>query len=399
MPVPKRVAAALEAGNTDPTWLPIRNSGSVGCTLSNCSNGQHGHWAIDFVGKPGDSVYSAGSGTAYIGSNSYACASSTGKESAGAWVYVDHGGGFVSRYHHLSSIAIKNGQPVTNQTRIGAMGGSGSYRCVSTYLHYEVRSGGIHGTRINPGQLAACRGQQYLTFPAAWGWSSWNSVPRHKRAASSEAQTCGPDLAPPPKVPDASATSRGGGLKVSWQTSSTQRRGERAGVTSAMIKYERYAPSVKRYSPAVYLSVAEASGTRILPGIQYGANYRIQVAVRNGTGYSPWSRTTVLRAAKLPTKPRLRYVRSVGAGVSYGWWKAPDYRSTISRFTVKYQCRKSSVSASGGYRTAKQRVASGRSYYLRIAPLPIGQRCRFAIRATNAAGSSGFSRWAVVSVR
>jgi murein DD-endopeptidase MepM/ murein hydrolase activator NlpD len=54
----------------------------------------------------------------------------------GRVVEVDHGGGFKTRYGHMNSIAVKQGQKVAIGQKVGTMGSTG--RSTGPHLHYEV---------------------------------------------------------------------------------------------------------------------------------------------------------------------------------------------------------------------------------------------------------------------
>ncbi len=54
----------------------------------------------------------------------------------GNTVEIDHGGGFKTRFAHLNTIAVQQGQRIALGQRIGAMGTSG--RSTGVHLHYEV---------------------------------------------------------------------------------------------------------------------------------------------------------------------------------------------------------------------------------------------------------------------
>ncbi len=58
----------------------------------------------------------------------------------GILVRLDHGGAVESRYAHLSSVAVRVGDTVTQNQVIGYVGSTG--RSTGPHLHYETRSGG-----------------------------------------------------------------------------------------------------------------------------------------------------------------------------------------------------------------------------------------------------------------
>ena len=59
----------------------------------------------------------------------------------GRQVWIDHGGGIVTRYAHLSAVApLRVGDPVTQGQVIGAVGSSG-YPEGGPHLHFEIRVG------------------------------------------------------------------------------------------------------------------------------------------------------------------------------------------------------------------------------------------------------------------
>ena len=60
-------------------------------------------------------------------------------------VEIDHGGGFKTRYAHLSSILVRPGERVAIGARIGGMGSTG--RSTGPHLHYEVW---VNGRAQNP---------------------------------------------------------------------------------------------------------------------------------------------------------------------------------------------------------------------------------------------------------
>lgn len=64
--------------------------------------------------------------------------------SSGGYGYrvdVDHGGGIVTRYAHMSKIDVILGQVVNAGERLGQVGSTGT--STSPHLHFEVRQGGV----------------------------------------------------------------------------------------------------------------------------------------------------------------------------------------------------------------------------------------------------------------
>jgi len=63
----------------------------------------------------------------------------------GNLVFIDHGRGISTGYAHQSSIAVSNGQAVTQGQVIGYVGCTG--HCFGPHLHFEVR---VNGTPVDP---------------------------------------------------------------------------------------------------------------------------------------------------------------------------------------------------------------------------------------------------------
>ena len=89
------------------------------------------HNGIDISANTGTTVASAGSGTVISAGFS---------GGSGQRVLVQHSGGLVTLYAHLSSINVSTGQTVSTGTSIGAVGCTGS--CTGPHLHFETRVGG-----------------------------------------------------------------------------------------------------------------------------------------------------------------------------------------------------------------------------------------------------------------
>jgi murein DD-endopeptidase MepM/ murein hydrolase activator NlpD len=86
------------------------------------------HHGLDFVGLENEKIYSPSSGKVIL----------AGKFSEyGNAIVIDHGFGITTRYGHLSSIKVKEGQIVKKGENIALQGNTG--RSTGDHLHYEVR--------------------------------------------------------------------------------------------------------------------------------------------------------------------------------------------------------------------------------------------------------------------
>jgi murein DD-endopeptidase MepM/ murein hydrolase activator NlpD len=90
------------------------------------------HTGTDFAGAVGAPVAAAGRGVVALVADFYL---------AGRAVYIDHGGGLVTAYFHLSRAEVAEGDTVIAGQRIGAVGRSG--RVTGPHLHWVARYGVI----------------------------------------------------------------------------------------------------------------------------------------------------------------------------------------------------------------------------------------------------------------
>jgi murein DD-endopeptidase MepM/ murein hydrolase activator NlpD len=99
------------------------------------------HMGVDFAGKAGAPVRAAGRAVVALVARFYL---------AGNAVYLDHGGGLVTGYFHLSRVVVAAGDTVAAGQVIGAVGQTG--RATGPHLHWIARYGGI---TVNPASLFA----------------------------------------------------------------------------------------------------------------------------------------------------------------------------------------------------------------------------------------------------
>lgn len=94
------------------------------------------HFGHDFAGPHGTDILSSADGVVVH----------AGWQSGyGKLVKIRHAFGFETRYAHLTTIRVQQGQRVSRGQHIGDMGSTG--RSTGTHLHYEIRSG---GTALDP---------------------------------------------------------------------------------------------------------------------------------------------------------------------------------------------------------------------------------------------------------
>lgn len=112
-----------------------------GVTYVSCYYGGYaGHRGMDIAGAWGTPVVAAESGTV-IAANDY----DSWGDSWGYYVLIYHNGTFTTRYAHLSSLAVVNGQQVSQGDVVGYEGATGNV--TGPHLHFEVYE---NGSRVDP---------------------------------------------------------------------------------------------------------------------------------------------------------------------------------------------------------------------------------------------------------
>lgn len=277
--------------NTDPRYYPLRDQIEVDCSYRNCTNGTyHPYWAIDLVGRPGDPVYPAGSGVVHIGSRAYRCVA-RGNTRYTPWLWVDHGGGILTKYRHITNISVREGQRVTPNTRLGTLSHGGSQPCDNFYLHFEVRRDSVLGDRqVDPGQLRACVNNERVTFPRAIppGYGSWRAMPTvagRRKLASSQGVGCWGPPGPLPGRPSIASIRHGtSSISVAWRRAP-------AAVNGVVVSMQIFHKSTGRFANPVFRRLGDDVTRTTFSGLRSGRPYRFRLAFHNTTGWSVWSPT------------------------------------------------------------------------------------------------------------
>ncbi len=127
-----RFKAARGAIDAAPVHMPVTGKLRLSSNFGNRKDPFTGrsafHSGVDFAQPSGTIVLAAGGGkVSYVGQRS----------GYGNVVEIDHGGGLITRYAHLSGFIAKEGQWVTTGTPIAKVGSTG--RSTGPHLHFEVR--------------------------------------------------------------------------------------------------------------------------------------------------------------------------------------------------------------------------------------------------------------------
>jgi murein DD-endopeptidase MepM/ murein hydrolase activator NlpD len=123
------------------------------------------HLGVDFRGAVGEPIRAANRGVVALVDNFFL---------AGNVVYIDHGGGVVTSYFHLSKPLVAAGDTVTRGQRIGLVGATG--RVTGPHLHWAARYGTI---TVNPLDLVALG-------------KNWYGAPRSVTAGSTSIKPSAP---------------------------------------------------------------------------------------------------------------------------------------------------------------------------------------------------------------
>jgi murein DD-endopeptidase MepM/ murein hydrolase activator NlpD len=128
-----------EALSNMPSLMPVSGKliSGFGMRGHPIHGGGHMHTGLDFACKIGTPIFASGNGVVK--------ATGTHESGYGLQVDIDHENSYVTKYAHLSRIAVSPGQTVKRGDVIGYSGNTGL--STGPHLHYEI----IHnGTKIDP---------------------------------------------------------------------------------------------------------------------------------------------------------------------------------------------------------------------------------------------------------
>lgn len=97
------------------------------------------HTGVDYGAASGAPVFAAAEGVVVLADDLFFSGNS---------VFIDHGGGLITMYFHLSRFLVADGERVERGQRLGLVGATG--RATGPHLHFGVR---WHGARVDPDLL------------------------------------------------------------------------------------------------------------------------------------------------------------------------------------------------------------------------------------------------------
>jgi murein DD-endopeptidase MepM/ murein hydrolase activator NlpD len=355
---------SLDHPFSDPVYYPLRKTIRLGCVAGNPGTkkpsgeprcdfdppkpDKHPFPAMDLqAGVQGDPVHAAGAGIFHkIEAPNSDCVPNAGDGRKGHMVWIDHGGGVVSRYFHLDSINpnLKEGQLVTPETVIGGLGHSGAV-CddrVLEYLHFEVRKGGLTGEYAEigfgpknggVGSLYACKRGKTQEWPEALrrGAESWNDIEfGFPIPESDNSPTCFPVPATSdvPRVFDAKPGNASATL--SWSAPLRE-----DGVDHVTIEYQGFQPNEPTPTIRKWVDFPASTTSTKLRRLRNGWTYKFRLQFHNAAGYSKETPWEVIVPAAPPSPPRgMRFLTVERNTIDYGWMRSDAQGTPITGYEV-----------------------------------------------------------------
>jgi hypothetical protein len=303
---PASADAATSALYSDPVYWPLHVQSYVDCTdkvLPGCPT-PHTFWGVDVIptGQAPNTagstagVYSMGAGIAHIG-NAHGSACGTGTATDfGTWVWVDHGGGVVSRYGHLGSIAIKEGQHVASGALLGTVGNTGNAAlkdCWLNYVDFQVLHNGYHGPSVEfsttglgapDGELLGCSGSttQYWPTALADGFTRINDM-WEKTLVPASSSSCLPGFlaASVTNSPTEKVSAGNGSVSVSWGSGPS-------GTNAVRIEVGMYHPTTGAYDSQwneTWRDVSSSTRSASFGGLKHKIKYRVRIWYHTAAGW------------------------------------------------------------------------------------------------------------------
>jgi hypothetical protein len=229
-----------------------------------------------------------GAGIAHIG-EAHGTPCGTGTSTTwGTWIWVDHGGGVVSRYGHLSKIDITEGQHVGAGQLLGIIGNTGDASklyCDENYLDFQVLHNGYHGPSVPfstkglgapDGDLLGCSTAALQLWPLdlSVGIPTIELMPE-RTVVPASSSSCIPQFsaASLPQSPKLNVKAGKGSVKATWS-------GVPGNVDDIRVEVGQYHPSIHAYdSPwnEKWTDLSRSSTSRNTTVLKRKQRYRVRV--------------------------------------------------------------------------------------------------------------------------
>jgi murein DD-endopeptidase MepM/ murein hydrolase activator NlpD len=134
------------------------------------------HLGVDFRGTVGQPIYAANRGVVALVATFFL---------AGNVVYIDHGGGLVTAYFHMSQPQVAIGDTVERGQQIGLVGATG--RVTGPHLHWSARFGAL---TFDPANLLTLGAPFTRPCRSTTAQSGKASAPSGREASNGEIDVC-----------------------------------------------------------------------------------------------------------------------------------------------------------------------------------------------------------------
>ncbi len=140
--VPLLILLTLPLAALQPPVRDYTVSSGVGYRVNPMGGGEESlHRGIDIPGLVGTPILAAGSGVVKEcwpapGQKTRDGRTFRGHPVFGGYVIIDHGGGILTEYGHMSWVEVRTGQRVEAGAQIGQMGATG--KCTGPHLHFAL---------------------------------------------------------------------------------------------------------------------------------------------------------------------------------------------------------------------------------------------------------------------
>ena len=195
-----------------------------------------------------------------------------------------------------------------------------------------MRTGGITGPRIDPGQLWGCLGTSRRAYPQEWGYSSWKDVRKVTRTTPLLDNGCLPTRTATTSVPAAIAGTRGDRtVRVAWKPPAAGA----STVDGTSSPPSCRGPSISAWHPATYRTVPAGQFATTFRELDNGRLFRFRVLAHNPAGNSAWTSSIQATPATAPLAPATD--RQLTTGTSYlrfGWSNGTAQGAPITSYTA-----------------------------------------------------------------